>query len=140
MSTASLSYGAPFTTAPVRATARAAAGAVEDSRPAARTSPRLRLTRRGRVVFTTLAAIPLVIVAMLFVLNGGVATATSAGPAHPLQYVTVESGESLWQLAETVAPQADPRDVVADIAKLNQLDGSTINAGQRLAIPAQYSH
>ena len=37
--------------------------------PAVRT--RLRLTRRGRIVFTTLAAIPLLVVVALGVLNGG---------------------------------------------------------------------
>ena len=44
------------------------------------------------------------------------------------------------ELAATVAPTVDPRDVVADIVELNQLDGADVQPGQRLAIPAQYSH
>src|SRR5690554_5293682 len=55
--------------------------------------PRLRLTRRGRVVFTTLAATPLVLAALAFALNGGMATATVE--AGSTDYVTVLSGQSL---------------------------------------------
>ena len=49
--------------------------------PAVRT--RLRLTRRGRIVFTTLAALPLLIVVAFFVLNGGQASAGEPPPAAP---------------------------------------------------------
>jgi hypothetical protein len=101
-------------------------------------SPRLRLTARGRAVLTTLAAGPLVVAAALFILNGGGATASLTGSNVPFEYVTVESGQTLWQLAEQVAPQSDPRDVIAQIEQLNQLAGSDVYAGQELAIPAQY--
>jgi hypothetical protein len=106
-----------------------------DARPAA---PRLRLTKRGRGVLTTLAAAPLVIAALVFALNGGMATATLEGSGTEFQYVTVETGQSLWEVAETVAPNADPRDVIASIMKLNQLESADVLAGQQLAIPAQY--
>jgi hypothetical protein len=52
--------------------------------------------------------------------------------------VTVDSGQSLWQVAETLAPTADPRDVIADIMQLNQLESADVLAGQQLAIPAKY--
>jgi hypothetical protein len=106
-----------------------------DARPAA---PRLRLTKRGRGVLTTLAAAPLVIAALVFALNGGMATATLEGSGTEFQYVTVDTGQSLWEVAETVAPNADPRDVIAGIMKLNQLESADVLAGQQLAIPAQY--
>ena len=77
-------------------------------------APRLRLTKRGRGVLTTLAAAPLVIAALVFALNGGMATATLEGTEAGLQYVTVDTGQGLWEVAETVAPNADPRDVIAD--------------------------
>ena len=48
-------------------------------------------------------------------------------------------GDTLWSLAQDVAPSADPRDVVDAIARLNALDGVTITPGQRLAIPAEYT-
>ena len=99
---------------------------------------RLHLTRRGRAVLTTLAALPIVVGAFAFALNGGIAAAGGEQAGQSFDYVTVESGQSLWQLAETVAPTADPRDVIADIVSLNQLEGTDIEPGQRLAIPAQY--
>ncbi|MHB1171702.1 MAG: LysM peptidoglycan-binding domain-containing protein [Lacisediminihabitans sp.] len=105
-----------------------------------RSVPGLRLTKRGRRVFTAFAALPLVIAALVFALNGGVATATDHGSSTRLQYVTVEAGQSLWQLAETIAPTADPRDVISDLVHLNQLAGTDVQPGQQLAIPAQYSH
>jgi hypothetical protein len=102
------------------------------------TVSRLRLTRRGRAVFTTIAAIPLVFVALVLALNGGMATATSsAGDA--LDYVTVSGGESLWVVAEQIAPGEDPREVIAQVLRFNQLTSPDVAAGQRLAVPVQYA-
>lgn len=99
---------------------------------------RLRLTRRGRAVVTTLAAIPLVAAALIFGLNAGGAAASGEAAGQSFDYLTVEAGQSLWQLAEQLAPSADPRDVIADIVSLNQLDSTDLEPGQRLAIPAGY--
>lgn len=107
---------------------------------------RLHLTRRGRVVFTTLAAIPLAAVALALALNGGIAAAeganagaaTVADVATVFDYVTIASGQSLWQLAETIAPTSDPRDVIAEIVSLNQLPSENVQPGQRLALPARF--
>jgi len=100
--------------------------------------PRLRLTKRGRVVFTSLAAVPVVAGVMLLALNGGGATATSSSGAD-LEEITVQAGESLWSLAEDIAPDVDPRDVVSDILSVNQLQTGSVQAGQRLMLPAEYS-
>ena len=104
------------------------------------TAPRLRLTRRGRRLITTLVAVPLVVGALFTILNGGSATATASGSTAPLEYVSVEYGQSLWQLAESIAPEADPRDVVSDILTFNQLESSVLTPGQQLAVPVQYSN
>jgi hypothetical protein len=103
-------------------------------------SPRLHLTKRGRVVLTTLAALPLVIAAFFLATNGGGATATDRVSTVAFEHVTVHAGQSLWQIAGEIAPSADPRDVVADIVNLNQLTGSEVQPGQQLAVPTQYSH
>ena len=105
------------------------------------TVPRLRLTRRGRAVFTTLAAAPLVAIAVFLGLGGGdaVAGSSSAGDTASFTYVSIAPGQSLWQLAEQVAPQADPREVVADILTLNNLSSGDVQPGQKLAIPAAYA-
>jgi LysM repeat protein len=98
----------------------------------------LRMTRRGRAVLTTVVATPLVIVALIAGINAGGAIGT--GSSTPLQSVTVSSGETLWQLAQQIAPNADPRDVVADIIQVNELASADITPGEKLDIPAQYSH
>jgi hypothetical protein len=100
--------------------------------------PRLRLTRRGRLVFTVLAAIPVVITAMVFALNGGGAVATS-GDGQPLETITVQSGESLWSLAEDIAPDVDPRDFISDVLAVNATAGAGLEAGSQLAIPVKYT-
>jgi hypothetical protein len=101
-------------------------------------APRLRLTKRGRVVFTTLASLPVVAAVMFFALNGGGATATSSSGAA-LEEITLQAGQSLWQLAEDIAPHDDPRDVISDIMAVNQLESGSVQAGQRLLLPSEYS-
>lgn len=101
-----------------------------------------RLTGRGRIVFTTLAAIPIVAAALVVALNGGLASA--AGPSNAaavvtFEYVTIHAGESLWQVAQSIAPTADPRDVIADIVSLNRLSADAVEPGQRLAVPLAYT-
>ena len=109
-------------------------GAVPAARP-----PRLRITARGRAVLVAIVAAPLVIVAMIMALNGGGAVATENAGA-PLQTVTVIYGESLWELANELAPGADPREFIADVVGLNSLDSAEVRAGQQLQIPSEYAH
>lgn len=99
---------------------------------------RLRLTRRGRAVLVALAALPIVIGALVFALNGGVAAATGEQTHVTFHYVTVQSGDSLWSVASRLAPNADPRDVIADLVSLNGLESAVVTPGQQLAIPTQY--
>lgn len=100
--------------------------------------PHLRMTARGRAVLLTVLATPLVIVALVTGINAGAANGTSS--STPLAKVTVVGGETLWGLARDIAPNSDPRDVVANIMSVNQLKTADIQAGERLYIPAQYSH
>ena len=112
------------------------------SLPAAASSrTRLRLTRRGRRVIAGLAALPAAAAVSIAVLSGGGALATpDAGlPAGAFATVTVSSGESLWAVAQEVAPDSDPRDVVAAIIRLNALPSAEVSAGQRLSIPMEYA-
>ncbi len=98
---------------------------------------RLRMTRRGRAVLLILIATPLVVAALLFGINAGGATATSS--STPLAKVTVVGGETLWGVAQQIAPHADPRDVVADLMSVNRLSTADIYPGEQLSVPAQYS-
>lgn len=109
--------------------------------PAPRTT-RLRLTTRGRRILAALAALPAVIALSLAVISGGTALASrdDGAPSGAFATLTVSAGESLWSIAERVAPAADPRDVVDAIVRLNALDGVTVSAGQQLSLPAEYSN
>jgi len=102
---------------------------------------RLRLTVRGRRVVAFLVALPVLVALVLAALGGGAALASyeSGAPAGAFTEVTVMNGETLWSIAEEVAPRSDPRDVVAEIVRLNALEGGVIAAGQRIAIPAEYT-
>jgi hypothetical protein len=102
-------------------------------------APHLRLTSRGRRVFGVLAALPVIAIAILIGPNMLGAQATSDPGTSDFTYVSIAPGETLWQLAAEVAPQADPREVVADILKLNNLSSGDVQPGQELALPAQYS-
>ncbi len=102
---------------------------------------RLRLTARGRRIVAGLAALPAVVALSLAVLSGGTALASrdAGAPGESFSTMTVGAGESLWSIAEQIAPGADPRDVVDDIVRLNALEGVTVSAGQQIAIPAEYA-
>lgn len=103
--------------------------------PAVRT--RLRLTRRGRVVLTALAAMPLVAGMLVGSLSSGGAVARIDDGAPPVAFetVVVGAGDSLWGIAERVAPSEDPRDVILEIMRLNGLADAVVQPGQRLALP-----
>ena len=102
------------------------------------TLPRLRITARGRAVLLTIAAAPLVIAAVIAGLSGGNANASLEDSSVTFTYVTVGAGQSLWSIAEEIAPNADPREVVADIVSLNQLGSADVAAGERIALPTEY--
>lgn len=113
------------------------------SRPAAAPRSRgaqrpLRLTRRGRLVLIALPA--------LLVLSGAVVgTSAALGSAHPAplraqlvsdRTVVVAPGESLWSVAQRIAPQQDPRIVVEALQRANGLSGPVVAAGVPLHLPA----
>lgn len=105
--------------------------------PAPRT--RLRLTLRGRRVLAGLVAMPVAAVIGFGALAGGSALASGASSDVSFASVTVLPGDTLWSIAQDVAPETDPRDVVYAISRLNVLDGGVVVPGQQLAIPAEYA-
>ena len=99
-----------------------------------------RLTRRGRLIrFVVLLAMA----AALAVLGVGrltgeqvrATTQTSAAPLATVQ-VVVEQGDSLWNIAQRLAPGRDPRDTIHEIRQLNGLRGNLIQPGQVLLVPS----
>jgi LysM domain len=63
--------------------------------------------------------------------------ATGADQQVPTRITVVEvrQGESLWELANRVAPESPPQDVVARIRQLNGMSGSFVHPGQPLLVP-----
>lgn len=107
----------------------------------ARPATRLRVTARGRRVLLALASMPLAAGIALGVLSGGNALASNeAVSTATFETITVVPGDSLWSIASKVAPNEDPRGVMNEISDLNMLEGSTLQVGDELAIPARYTN
>ncbi|WP_024288738.1 LysM peptidoglycan-binding domain-containing protein [Cellulomonas sp. KRMCY2] len=107
----------------------ASPSAVGDS---GRAASGLRLTRRGRLT-VVLLALGLALVAGL-----SAESAMADGPGEALQVVThtVAAGETLWEVAGSVAgPGQDRRDVVDELIDLNGLADSGLQAGQQILVP-----
>lgn len=61
---------------------------------------------------------------------------TSASGAPATAVVVVQPGESLWGIAQQIAPGSDPREVVTSIRDLNGLGGAPVIPGQSLVVPS----
>lgn len=118
------------------------AGGRAPARRGARGTPRrgddryvpVRLTRRGKVV----AQILLVAAAVLVVVGvaaGARAVTESPAPAGSGPSVVVRPGDTLWNIASRHAPGADRRETIKEIRRLNHLDGSSVEVGQKLVLP-----
>lgn len=107
---------------------------------AAEMPTRLRLTRRGRLVVAALviAGVTVAALAITFLASGG-AQATNHGQARAgyqgMHKIVVQPGQTLWSIASTAEPSADPRAVVQEIMTANALTGPAIVAGQPLWVP-----
>jgi len=73
------------------------------------------------------------VIAVFFLLTSADAEVVQPPPVTHV----VEPGDSLWDLAKSVAPDgADVRRVVDAIFELNQLEDAIIYPGQRILLPA----
>ncbi|MEX2441888.1 MAG: LysM peptidoglycan-binding domain-containing protein [Pontimonas sp.] len=102
------------------------------SRPARVASAPLRITRRGRVVLAGLVALPVLVLSLLFATPGAQAGAEDGG----VELYTVLSGESLWDIAEDISPNQDPRIVIDRLLRANGLNSAGLQPGQQLVIPS----
>ena len=69
-----------------------------------------------------------------FGLNGTEANANPAmaGQQTEPNYVIAQSGDTLWAIANRIAPQANTSDLVDELVRMN---GDSISVGQRVLIP-----
>lgn len=104
------------------------------ARPARPAAGAVRLTRRGRIVVVLgFLAFALALMTVL----GGFATATrEAGTPEPTRTVEVQSGDTLYEIAGTVAEPGEIREMVHHIQELNSLPTAELQVGQKLAVPA----
>ncbi|MGO8960736.1 MAG: LysM peptidoglycan-binding domain-containing protein [Streptosporangiaceae bacterium] len=101
----------------------------------------VRLTRRGRIVVTTLAALCATAAVLLVSLlaSGGAQASNHGQPGRGgyqgMHQIVVQPGQTLWSIASAAEPTADPRAVIQQIMSVNALNGSNIQVGQLLWVP-----
>ena len=93
----------------------------------------VRLTRRGRVVLLGLALAVALLAGVVF--GGGSAATGEAGAEVPTRVIVVSEGDTLWGLAASVADEGEVREAMREIRRLNALDTSVLQLGQRLRVP-----
>ena len=100
-------------------------------------APRSRGASLGWLVLTASIVMMIVIGIGLLASTGG----TSAGsvPATTT-VVTIQSGQTLWDVATDEAPSSAPQDVVDRIRALNHLVDAAIYPGERLVVPVESGH
>ena len=94
-------------------------------------SHRVRLTRRGRRLVTLMLVAPL---ATGIVVAGGLRVQADVRTT-PMGTIVVQPGQSLWQVAEIVAPDQDPRATIRQIEQLNDMNSASVQAGTLLIVP-----
>ncbi|AVG24172.1 LysM-like protein [Pontimonas salivibrio] len=100
--------------------------------PAPTASAPLRITRRGRLVLVGLISLPVLVMSLLFATPGAQAGAEDG----TVELYTVLAGESLWDIAEDIAPEQDPRVVIDRLLSANGLTATGLQPGQQLIIPS----
>ncbi|WP_246155401.1 LysM peptidoglycan-binding domain-containing protein [Saccharopolyspora hirsuta] len=90
-----------------------------------------RARRSGEWLWLTSVAIFTFLIVMLVGLFGFRDAPMTGGTT----LIEVRAGDTLWGIADRVAPDSDPRAVVARIAELNGLDAATVETGRLLVVP-----
>lgn len=92
---------------------------------------RLKPQARKRYQMLVLACMLLFSVYLWF---GPIARAESAVPVTTREY-RVNSGDTLWEIAENIAPNMDPREVIYEIKTLNGGSSDIMYTGNVIIIP-----
>ncbi len=94
--------------------------------------PPLRLTRRGRAVLLGFFILMSCLASAVLLTTASRAEDSPAGPASS---VVVQPHDTLWAIATRTAPDRDPYAAIADIKRINDLDGFVVHPGQTLELP-----
>ena len=95
----------------------------------------MRLTARGRLV--VVAVLAMLLFAAFSLGRTAAEGSTQVAPGAQVEQATVLPGETLWGLAQRLAPGQDPRPVVDQIRRLNDLSSAELQAGQQLLLPVR---
>ncbi len=90
----------------------------------------LRLTRRGRLVVFGAS--------LVATLGLGFVAATGSlanDKPEPTRVVTVQPGQTLWDISAQVSSGGDVRSTMAHLEAINHLDSTTLQVGQHLRVP-----
>jgi LysM repeat protein len=90
--------------------------------------PRLRLTRRGRIVVAVLLA------ALGALVTAGITVQLASATGEP-RVITVQPGQTLWGIASRELPDLPVTDGIVELQLANSLSTSEIHVGQRLVVP-----
>lgn len=72
----------------------------------------------------------------IVLVSAGFSTASAGSESIPLDRIVVAQGDSIWELAEKYAGDADTETWILDLANLNDLQSSVLIPGQTLLLPA----
>jgi len=89
----------------------------------------IRLTRRGWAV--AVLAVGIALAGALWLAHSSAMT-SSAAHRSPPSTVVVRPNDTLWSIATRIAPDRDPRVVVSELERRNDLTGPTVHVGQVL--------
>jgi hypothetical protein len=92
----------------------------------------LRLTRRGRAVVLSFFVLMASLASAVLFTTASRASDPETGPAPT---VIVQPHDTLWSIATRAAPRRDPYSAIAEIQRLNNLDGYVVHPGETLVLP-----
>jgi len=100
---------------------------------------RVRLTARGRLLtrLAVIASLSILLLSGFAAMTGATAGSTETAISTPYVKVSVKPGDTLWSIAESIAPSGDRRSLVADIVEINHLSSPELQAGQKIYIPTR---
>ena len=94
--------------------------------------PPLRLTRRGRAVLLGLFILLACLASAILLATASRAENRPAGPAPT---TIVQPQDTLWSIASRALPDREPYGAIAEIQRINDLDGYVVHPGQTLELP-----
>ena len=90
--------------------------------------------RRRTIALLFVVVLVAAVLALTFVGGRATADGSPAGEIKPTAVYVVRPGDTLWDIAVRLAPDRDPRVVVAALER--SAGGSSIRSGQRIVLPA----